>query len=1669
MKNLTKISLLLFFVTSICYAQNKPKSYINDMGNSNSNFYTIELQYDSLLRYGQLDGSGEKLGLHFARWKWFWESRIGDAIDQMKSGKFTNYFDALNSLNSSPVCNNSSQYSANWNLLGPIQLPRQEMGRMDAVAMDPNNDLVVYAGAPLSGLWRTLDITAATPVWENITDSEQLPGLGIEDILIDPDNSDVIYLATGLNFTSGYGVGVLKTTDGTSSNPQWDFTDLTYDPFLKDMVRIRKLLMQPSNHNVVYAITDREVFKTTDGGTSWPSFGFYSATNNNDDIDLRNLVFDPLNNSNIIVSGNEVWRWNNSTSQWTDITGNLTSTPTSSIVLAVSGNKIYALYSSKIDISSDGGITWSLHTSTNQKGPLFIVSPANSSIMYIGDGSGRVVYKSTNGGTTFSAITKYNGYENGTFTHADIRGLQLASASQNGLNDVLLAGTDGGILFSTSAVSPSGFPVNWTDATGTGLAVSEFYGLSHSEKVPGRIVAGAQDNGFATYDNNTWVNKIVGDGYEMLFDRENPDIVYGERIGWLGPRFDAGIYFKKSIDGGQSWNLSLQQPPWGNQSNPDNVGYSPDIWNVKSSPIEMDPNNIFTVGFHDLFKYNSSNNSWTPLSDFTDRGVSRGAPCSSFAIAPSNPNIIYFAFENPTWNNTIKKKLWKTSNGGVTWTDVTNNLPVAWAGISGITIDPTDTDRVWVSFFNIWSNPNLTPPYNGVNRVLFSANGGASWSDYSTGLTCLPVNSIVYQKGSDDGLYVGTDVGVFYRNNSMSQWECFNDEFPVAIVTDLEINYCSSKIICSTYGRGVWESDLAETSDIYYEICSGTPETWDVNMFSIGGVKVCSGNTLTITSKIEFTENAKLIIDPGGKLILNGGTLTNACTGLWQGVEVWGNPALSQIPANQGWLSISNGGTIENAVVAVRVGSADYSGMGGGIIHTDEAIFHNNRSGVIMHEYAGNNLGNFNLSTFETTAELVDGTLPDAHIRLLGVEGISITGCTFQNTRDGNTPYSQRGIGILSFDASYYVDHFCISQSMPCTQYQKTVFDSLYYGIEAYAISATKAPSIKNTQFSSNFRGIYLSGITLARVTSNSFYLNGTAASKSYGLYLDGCTRYWVEDNHFEKSSSQTSQTGIGIYVSESGNLANEIYLNSFESVEYAVVALGNNRYNRRPEIGLQIRCNDYNNTLFDEVVVYDGWLAPPTDDGIASLQGANTTNAEDMAGNLFYYNTDVAGDFDDINNQSNHFYYYYSMYAGTLPVEPLDYTTSTVTKVAKTINNWTYEVGCPSGLSPSGGGSTEESRSAMAEAQANIESTEAVLLALVDGGDTETLNTEVQSSTPSETETVYSELMAESPNLSETVVESTIEKETVLPNAMVRDVMVANPHTSTSLQLLDKLDQRTNPMPAFMKAQILTGRSISSLKAELEGQVAMHQIRKAKAMNRIARQFDEMPASSAKTDSLLALYQADNSITSRYMQAWLYMQSGQYLQGQNVMTDIPSDFTLSANEQAEHQNMQSLYTMLSDLHEARKQVNELSAAQQAQLEAMVPAKTGLASIFARNILVATDAMQYSEPVTLPNQMKSASTEEVYKELNNAPIPKILEVYPNPSKDFVVLGYRFNSDNQGVIEIRDASGSLIHSIPFAGMQDQLTVITFSWSPGIYMVSLMVNERVIETTKFTLIN
>ena len=99
--------------------------------------------------------------------------------------------------------------------------------------------------------------------------------------------------------------------------------------------------------------------------------------------------------------------------------------------------------------------------------------------------------------------------------------------------------------------------------------------------------------------------------------------------------------------------------------------------------------------------------------------------------------------------------------------------------------------------------------YNSSHKIYESIDGGTNWLNITaTGLPNLPVNCIVYQHSTNDDLYVGTDVGVYYKNNTMTDWVPFMNGLPNVIVKELEIHYTEGTISAATFGRGVWKSTL---------------------------------------------------------------------------------------------------------------------------------------------------------------------------------------------------------------------------------------------------------------------------------------------------------------------------------------------------------------------------------------------------------------------------------------------------------------------------------------------------------------------------------------------------------------------------------------------------------------------------------------------------------------------------------------------------------------------------------------------------------------------------------------------------------------------------------------------------------------------------------------------
>ena len=105
----------------------------------------------------------------------------------------------------------------------------------------------------------------------------------------------------------------------------------------------------------------------------------------------------------------------------------------------------------------------------------------------------------------------------------------------------------------------------------------------------------------------------------------------------------------------------------------------------------------------------------------------------------------------------------------------------------------------------------------------------------------------------------------------------------------------------------------------------------------------------------------------------------------------------------------------------------------------------------------------------------------------------------------------------------------------------------------------------------------------------------------------------------------------------------------------------------------------------------------------------------------------------------------------------------------------------------------------------------------------------------------------------------------------------------------------------------------------------------------------------------------------------------------------------------------------------------------------------------------------------MPDLLKSAVAIEAYEKLLNTKPPQLLEVFPNPSKDFVILGYKLEMETKGSIEIQDVTGKTIKTIHTHSKQDQITVVTQDWKPGVYIATFKIDGKTTESVKFTLVN
>ncbi len=800
--------LLLFLLPSIAFSQ----VFKSNDSNKPSSFSQLQSEFEAYKNSHDLSKT--------KGWKWYkrWEAHYEQRVPL--NGKIADPSVFLQEVKKIQAEKNiaNKRASGNWIPYGPSELPpsvdqitSHGMGRINCITFHPTDSATIFVGVAQGGVWKS---TNSGQSWTPLTDN--LPIIRISDIAIDPNNTNTMYIsvgdygylgvslkADGRKRHTHYGIGVYKTIDGGAT---WTETGLNLALNTLDESLIRRVIVNPSNSQELVAVGISGIWKSYNGGTTWAK--------KNSSI-IWDLESNPKNAKTLFASTGFIGTLNegdagvlksvNFGESWTLLTTGIPTQMAQRVELAVSPvdtNYIYAI-TCGLDRGLEGfyrsinnGVTWTKQydgaTGLNLLGwdnstggggqgtyDLAIVADGNvRDKVYVG---GINMWGTNDGGATWDGMSYWLPYF-GEYLHADQHQFKY-----HALTNTYFVSNDGGLYRTHNPVIGSWanansdpnyhWPTHWK-FLGSGMQISSFYRLSLRQKF-GDVITGAQDNSTFYRSNNKWVNMIGGDGMDCALHPTDTDILYGSsQYGNIVQSFDAGLSFN-------SLNIA----------NGENGEWT--------TPFKLDPNvpEIIYAGYENMHVSVDEGFSFTPISSFPEMSSGVGAVISSFDFCESNPSFIYVA-KRIVHQQNEPMKFYVTVNSGTTWANRTAGLPDSLYCTS-ISVDNNNPQTAWACFSGFAS---------GI-KVFKTIDAGATWTNISMNLPNIPVNTVLHQHNSaKNTVYIGTDAGVYYTYDGLGKWQLYSSLLPNVIVTDLEIHADSNKLFASTFGRGIWMTDLVDVN-----------------------------------------------------------------------------------------------------------------------------------------------------------------------------------------------------------------------------------------------------------------------------------------------------------------------------------------------------------------------------------------------------------------------------------------------------------------------------------------------------------------------------------------------------------------------------------------------------------------------------------------------------------------------------------------------------------------------------------------------------------------------------------------------------------------------------------------------------------------------------------------
>jgi|FLOH01.1.fsa_nt_gi photosystem II stability/assembly factor-like uncharacterized protein len=700
----------------------------------------------------------------------------------------------------------SSTFSGlKWRSIGPAFVS----GRIADFAVNPDDFSTYYVGVASGHIWKTTNngITF-DPVFDNYG------AYSIGALAMDPNNYNVVWAGTGENNHQralGYGNGVYKTTDGGSS---WK------NMGLKNSRQIGEILIDPRNSDVVYVAAEgsawgpgeeRGVYKTTDGGETWERVLFVS-----ENTGVANLCFEP-GNPDVIYAGAEqrrrrqfgkigggpesaFYKSTDAGKTWNKLESGIPGADKGGMEIVVSPidpNIVYVMFEASNDEggvyrSTNRGASFNKQNSYYSSGQYYselVCDPVQKDKLYSLDTRTKV---SVDGGKTWEGVGLKD-------RHVDDHAIWIDPDNTNHF----MIGGDGGIY------------ETWDDGKTyihkTTLPVTQFYRVNVDNSEPFYwVYGGTQDNAsIGGPSQNTksdgvasdeWVVTLGGDGFWQAIEPSNPDIVYSA--------YQYGNIYRYDKKSGEKMNVK-PMPQKGE------LTYR---WNW-DTPFFLSPysETRLYIAANKVFRSNDRGNTWEVISDDITRNEDRNqfkmmgkywpadavakdvstsqwGTTVSFAESPVKEGLLYVGTDDGL--------IQISEDGGNTWTKISTFPDVPeYTYVSDIFPSRFNENVVYASFNNTKSDD--FKPY-----LLKSNDKGKTWTSIASDLPKdQSVHTISQDPVKEDLLFAGTEFGIYTTVDGGGSWVKLGSGLPDIPVRDIVVQERENDLVIATFGRGFYIID----------------------------------------------------------------------------------------------------------------------------------------------------------------------------------------------------------------------------------------------------------------------------------------------------------------------------------------------------------------------------------------------------------------------------------------------------------------------------------------------------------------------------------------------------------------------------------------------------------------------------------------------------------------------------------------------------------------------------------------------------------------------------------------------------------------------------------------------------------------------------------------------